>query len=346
MKKTLLKLSALGGISGFEETNSKEIGELLDKFCDEKFTDKLGNFVGVIKSGKENAKKIMLCAHTDGIGLMVSEILKGGFVRFVPIGGIDAKILPGCDVTICGKKQVAGVIGAKPPHLMSADEAGKCVKISDMAIDTGYSEEELSKIVSVGDMIVFYEGAEELLGEAVCGKYLDDRAGIVSLLIAAEKIRERKTDCDVYLLLSAQEEVGTRGAAVGAYEIFPDAAIVVDVTHGKTPDSDEERSFKTGSGAAICVGPNIHPYMYDLAVRSAGKNNIPYEIEVEGGATGTDAEVVQIAADGIPCALLSIPLKFMHTTVETLEFEDVKAVGSLIAEMITEFDAEELKCSI
>ena len=346
MKKTLIELSSLSGISGFEETNSEKIGELLDKYCDEKYVDKLGNFIGVIKSGKENAKKIMLVAHTDGIGFLVSEILDDGFVRFVPIGGIDPKILPGCDVTICGKKDVAGVIGAKPPHLMSPSDSAKCPKMSDMAIDTGYSKEELSEIVKIGDMITFYDGAEELLGDTVCGKYLDDRAGIVSLLIAAEKIREKKTDLDIYLLLSSQEEVGTRGAAVGAYGIYPDAAIVVDVTHGKTPDSDDERSYKTGSGAAVCVGPNVHPYMYSLACGCAKKNDIPFEIEVEGGATGTDAEVVQIASSGIPCALLSIPLKFMHTTVETLDFKDVEAVGNLIAEMVADFSLEELQCSL
>lgn len=346
MKKTLIKLSNLGGISGFEETNSAIISELLEEFCDEIKVDKLGNFIGIMKSGKPNSKKLMLVAHTDGIGFVVSEILDKGFLRFSPIGGIDAKILPGCDVCVWGKKKIAGVIGAKPPHLLTAEESGKSVKMSEMVIDTGYSKEELLKIVSIGDMVTFNEDARELLSDTVSGKYLDDRAGIVSLLIAAKKIKEKNIDSDIYLLLSSQEEVGTRGAAVGSYEINPDAAIVVDVTHAKTPDSTEERSYKMGSGAAICVGPNIHPYMYDLAVKCAKKEDIPYEIEVEGGATGTDAEVVQIARDGVPCSLLSIPLKFMHTTVEVLSFSDVEAVGNLIAEMVADFSLEELRCSL
>lgn len=333
MKKILKELSELGGISGFENTSFSKINNILKKYTEKSYTDNLCNLIGIIKSKKENAKKIMLVAHMDVIGLMVSDILDGGFLSFVPIGGVDPKCLLGADVTVFGKKEIAGVIGAKPPHLQTAEESGKIAQISDMAIDTGYTKEELLKIVSVGDEVTFFCGADELLGDMISSKYLDDRAGIVSLLIAAEKIREKNVDADVYILLSSQEEVGTRGAATAAWEINPNAAIVVDVTHGKTPDSDEERSFKTGSGAAICTGPNIHPYLFELAKKTAEKHKIPYEIEVEGGGTGTDAEAVQIANNGIPTALFSIPLRYMHTMVETLDFNDVIAVGSLIAEM-------------
>ncbi len=346
MKKTLIELSSLGGISGFETEISDKIRALLDKYCDEVSGDKLGNYIGKISCGKENAEKIMLVAHTDGIGFVVSKILDRGFLRISPVGGIDAKILFGCDVTIWGKRAINGVIGAKPPHLSSAEDSTKIAKICDMVVDTGFSRDELLKIISVGDMVTFGDSAQELLGDFICGKYLDDRAGIVSLLIAAEKIKERNIEKDVYLLLSAQEEVGTRGALTGAFGINPDAAIVVDVTHGKTPDSDADRSFKCGSGAAVCTGPNICPYMYELAAKCAKKNDIAFETEVEGGATGTDAEVVQIARGGIPCALLSIPLKFMHTTVEMLDFKDVEAVGNLIAEMACDFSLEELLCSL
>ena len=346
MKNTLIELSSLGGISGFENTVRSSIRGLLDKYCDEVSEDKLGNYIGKIKCGKENPEKIMLVAHTDGIGFVVSDILDKGFLRISPVGGIDAKILLGCDVTVWGKNAINGVIGAKPPHLMSAEDSSKTPKISDMVVDTGYSKEELEKFVSIGDMVTFSEGAMPLLGESICGKYLDDRAGIVSLFIAAEKIKEKNINKDVYLLLSSQEEVGTRGASVGAFGINPDAAIVVDVTHGKTPDADADRAFPCGSGAAVCVGPNIHPYMYELAEKCAKKNDIPYETEVEGGATGTDAEVVQIAREGIPCALLSIPLKYMHTSVEMLGFSDVCAVGNLIAEMVSDFSTEEMLCSL
>ena len=346
MKKTLIELSSLSGISGFEDRLSEKIEKLLNKYCDSVSQDNLGNYIGKISCGKENAEKIMLVAHTDGIGFVVSDILDKGFLRFSPVGGIDAKILLGCDVTIWGKKPISGVIGAKPPHLMTAEDSTKAVKISDMVIDTGFTREEILKNVSLGDMITFAETAQELMGNNVCGKYLDDRAGIVSLLIAVEKIKEKNIDKDVFLLLSSQEEVGTRGAAVGAFGINPDAAIIVDVTHGKTPDSDDDRSFNCGNGAVVCTGPNIHPYMFELASKCAKKNDIPFEIEVEGGATGTDAEVVQIARDGVPCALLSIPLKFMHTTVEMLDFSDVEAVGALISEMVSDFNLEEMLCSL
>lgn len=349
MKKLLTELSSLGGISGFEETNAKKLTEILNIYCDECSCDVLGNFIGVIRCGKENADRIMLTAHTDGIGFVVTEILDGGFLRFSPIGGIDAKILPGCDVWVWGEEKIAGVIGAKPPHLMSAEDMNKAPKLQDMLIDTGLLKDELLKKVKIGDMVTFYEGAMTLLGETVCGKYLDDRAGVVALLLSAKEIREKmlkkELSYDIYLLLSSQEEVGTRGAAVGAYSINPAAAIVVDVTHGKTPDSSDERSFKLGSGVAICTGPNISPYMYNLAVNCAKKSDILYETEVEGGPTGTDAEVVQVAQNGIPCALFSIPLKYMHTTVEMLDFNDVTALGKLISEMVYDFNMEDLLCS-
>lgn len=344
MKKELLKLSALGGISGFEDAVTPEITKLLEKYCDEVKKDPLGNIIATRYCGKKNAKKIMLEAHIDGIGLMVKDIDERGFITFTNIGGVDTRILPAQEVIVCGKKNLFGVIGAKPPHLQKPGEADKPAKMSDMAIDVGLSRDEVKKLVTPGDMITFYGGAKELSNKIIAGKYLDDRAGLVSLLICMKELKDIKLDFDIVLLAAVQEEVGCRGAVVGAENIDPAAAFVIDVCHGDTPDSGSESIFKLGSGTVVSLGPNIHPYLSALALKEAEKNKIKHSPDVDGGDTGTDAWEVQVAADGIPTLLLSIPLRYMHTTVETLHFDDVVATGKLLAETIKALDLEVLSC--
>ena len=344
MKKELLKLSALGGISGFEDAVTPKITKLLEKYCDEVKKDPLGNIIATKHCGKKNAKKVMLEAHIDGIGLMVKDIDERGFITFTNIGGVDTRILPAQEVIVCGKKDLFGVIGAKPPHLQKPGEADKPAKMSDMAIDVGMSADEVRKLVTPGDMITFYGGAKELSNKIISGKYLDDRAGLISLLICMKELKDIKLDFDIVILAAVQEEVGCRGASVGAENVDPAAALVVDVCHGDTPDSGSESIFKLGTGTVVSLGPNIHPYLSELALSAAEKNKIKHSPDVDGGDTGTDAWEVQVASNGIPTLLLSIPLRYMHTTVETLHFDDVVATGKLLAETIKALDLEVLSC--
>lgn len=345
MKNELIKLSSLGGISGFEYTISEDIQSLLHDFCDEAYSDALGNVIGIIRSGKENAGKVMLEAHIDGIGLMVKDIDEKGFISFVPIGGIDAGILPHLEVTVCGRKNLFGVIAAKSPAVLSDDEAGKKHPISSLVIDVGMDESDVRKYVRPGDMITFASGARKLSPKIFSGKYFDDRAGLVSLLIALKKLKNISLDFDVYVLCATCEEVGLRGAKTGSYEIEPDCAIVVDVCHGKSPDSGADSAFELGSGAVISKGPNIHPYLSDMAERIAKSEKIKYSIDVDGGDTGTDAWAIQVTKSGIPTLLLSIPLRYMHTTIETLSYSDLNSIGSLIASILKNLDLEGLSCS-
>ncbi len=236
------------------------------------------------------------------------------------------------------------MIGANPPHLQVNQEE-TAAKISDMVIDLGFDGETVKKLVSVGDMIFFASGAESLLGEVLSGKTFDDRAGLVSLLVCLEKLKGKELPFDLYILAAVQEEVGLRGATMGANRIMPDCAFVVDVCHGDTPDGGSESIFKLGSGAVISFGPNIHPYLSSLATGVAKEKDIPVNLDADGGDTGTDAWAVQIAGEGIPVLLLSIPLRYMHTTVETLHFSDVEAVGNLLYEMLLKLDLEALSCT-
>ncbi len=177
MKETILSLSNLRGISGFEYRISDRIAELFKPLADEVTVDNLGNIIAVKKCGQKNARKVMIEAHMDEIGLMVSEIDPRGFLRFVNVGGVDPRILPASEVTVHGKKDLPGIIGAKPPHLQAVGEADKSAKITDMAIDVGLSFEEVSALVSVGDSVTLSQSAGALGAHQWSGKTMEPFLG-------------------------------------------------------------------------------------------------------------------------------------------------------------------------
>ncbi len=341
MIKELINLSDKGGISGYEYTVTPEIEKLLAKYCDEVKTDISGNVIGYIKSEKTDAPTVMIEAHTDGIGLMVKDITDDGFITFVAIGGVDPRILPSCEVIVCGKSELYGVIGAKAPHLMTDDDKDKAPGIEDMTIDVGLDAKKVKKLVTPGDMIYFKTNAVKLLDKKLSGKYLDDRAGVIALIMALKALKGKKLPFNLAVLCAVQEEVGLRGALVGANGINPLCAIVVDVCHGTTPDSGSATTFKLGSGTVITCGPNINRKLFNIAKSTAEEEKIKYSIEAEGGHTGTDAWVVQTAGCGVATLLLSIPLRYMHTTVETLSIKDVEATAKLIEKTLLKINAEE-----
>lgn len=342
MKETLKKLSNMRGISGFEYRINQEIADMMKPFADEVFIDNCGSVVAVKKS-KNPGARIMLEAHMDEIGLMVKGIDEKGFITFINIGGVDNRILPSAEVTVHGKTDIWGVIGAKPPHLQTATESDKSIKITDMAIDTGMTEDEVSELVSVGDSITLSRNATELLNGNLSGKSIDDRGGVSALLKVMENVYGKDLDCDVYFVAAVQEEVGLRGAKTVTYNINPDMAIAIDVCHGVTPDNSYN-AFDVGSGTVISIGPNIHPKMADKLKSLAEENDIKYSIDVDGGDTGTDAWEIQVTREGIPTALLSVPLKYMHTSVETVNMDDLEATVSLMTAFIENVKEAEWLC--
>ncbi len=345
MKEILEKLTSLRGISGFEYRIADKVKEMFLPYADEVYTDALGNIIALKKSSYKNAKTVMIEAHMDEIGLMVREIDDRGFIGFVSIGGIDRRILPGAEVIVHGIRDIKGVIGAKPPHLQESGEGDKAAKLEDMAIDTGLPADEVIKAVSVGDAVTLKGDVRFLLGDNVASKTMDDRAGVAVLIDVAEKLKDTELPVNVYFVSAVCEEIGGMGAKTAGYAIEADAAIAIDVTHGITPDNSKS-AFELGSGAAIAIGPNIHPALGRKLIQIAKDKEIKHTIEVEGGDTGTDAWLLQVAGKGIPTALLSIPLRYMHTTVETLSVKDVEAVSGLIAEFLRTScaDMEEWLC--
>lgn len=330
MQKLIEHLSNLRGISGHEYRINREIARLFKPFCDSVVTDDLGSVIACRRCGKKNAPKIMIEAHMDEIGLMVSSVTDEGFVTFTDVGGVDRRILPSLEITIHGKMDVHGVIGMPPS---SAYDEDKSFDRKDLVIDTGLDAETVKALVSVGDSISLPQSVGALGKKQLSYKTMDDRASVAALIACMKKLRGTELDCDVYAVAAVQEEVGCRGGKTTAFGVAPDMAIAVDVTHGITPDNSKN-TFEIGSGVVISVGPNLHPELAQRLIQTAKAEKIKYDIEAEGGNTGTDAWEIQVSGSGIATALLSIPLKYMHTSVETLAVSDVKAVSELLAEFI------------
>lgn len=326
----LNKLCSAPGISGFEQQAADVFRELISPFCAEIESDPMGNLWGV-KRG-DGKKSVVIEAHADKIGLVVSHITDEGFVLFKTAGGFDPKLLPAATVTIYGKKPVGGVIGAPPPHIKKGDEK-TVAGIDKLCIDTGYGRDELANLISIGDAIEINASFTSLMGSFIAAPACDDRAGLVSLVKCMEFLHGDKLSANVYALASAEEEAGLRGAGAAAYRIQPDIYLCVDVCHGKTPDASDN-VFPMGGGVVITVGPNITRCLSDALIETAKEEGIPYQIDVDPGNTGTNAWAVQVARRGIATALLSIPVRYMHSCYEVINKEDILNCSRLLAAFI------------
>lgn len=333
-------LSGYRGVSGYEEKFSDNIISLFAKYCDEVSKDNLGNIIGIKKSCAQNPGKVMIEAHMDEIGLMITDIDKNGFLHFTSVGGIDARILLANEVVVHGKKDIYGVIGAKPPHVLTSSEMGETVPMNKLYIDTGYTKDEISEIVSVGDTATFENKFLVLKNNRVSTKSQDDRSSVAILITLMEKLSNVILPFDVYFVAAVQEEVGLRGAKTAATGIDPDMAVVIDVCHASTPDASKD-VFPFGKGPVITKGPNIHPTAVKCLTRILDENSVKYQVEIEGGDTGTDAWAIQVACCGIPTVLFSIPLRYMHTPIETLAVSDLDATVSAIYAFLTNIKGTE-----
>lgn len=332
----ILKLSA---VSGNELSNNSVIKECFRKFSDEIIEDKLGNVI-ILKKGQDANYNVMLSAHMDEIGLMVKHIDDGGFIRFALIGGVDPRILPGQEVVIHGSSKILGVIGNKPPHIQEYEKRKRTIKTNDLFIDTGLSADELKKKVRIGDFISFRKKPTELLNHRFSCSALDDKIGVAVMIETLRELASMHFYTNVYAVATVQEEVGLRGATVSSFNILPHIGIAIDVCHGNMMDVAEDETQVLGKGPVLAIGPNIHPALFKRLKQIAEEYDIPYQLNPEPSSTGTDAWAMQITREGIPTAVVSIPLRYMHTTVETVCFEDVKKAGRLLSIFISSLDKE------
>ncbi len=335
LKELAKELCRLGGPSGFESAVYARVEEYMRPFADEIKTDPLGNFMAVKRCGRENARRVLLDAHMDEVGLIVTAVEDDGFLRFSALGGVDARMLPAREVRVLGERAIFGVIDTMPPHLIEPGQSDRTTDIDKLRIDVGLSREEAEKLVPPGTPAVYAGGCEEMGQNQLCGKSLDDRSCAAIIIKAFEELSSRKLNVDLCLQISTQEEItGYRGAVVATRTMAPDCAIVVDVTHARTPDGSDVTVYG-GKGPAIGVGPNMNRDMARELSALAEEKGIPYQTEVcPGGSSGTNATVIQVSCAGVATALISLPLKYMHTPVEMVWQEDMENTLRLIVEYI------------
>ncbi len=340
-KELLKSLVNPVGIAGGEDKAGKVIKKLLgDAGCEDIACDNMGNITAVYKCGKENAPRLMFEAHMDEIGLMVSAVSDEGSLLFVPLGGFDEKVLPGSEVTVHTENgDIYGIIGAKPPHLIT--ERGKAVKMADMSIDIGFDKEESEKRVKIGDLVSFNCEFEELSSFAA-GRNFDDRAGVCAVIKALEYVKSYKLECDIVCAITVQEELGTRGARVVQKSAKCDAAICIDAGFGISANCSE--GFELGSGAIISVGPNLHPRLNEVIMNAANEGKCEYTVDVENGNTGTNAWEIQVSECGVPTALISFPVRYMHSTYEVVDVKDIENIGKILALTALNYKGGEQLC--
>ncbi len=341
-KKLLEKLSNSSTVSGYEDNASEILRDYFQPITDEHYEDKLGN-LSFVKKGTSNNIKIMLAAHIDEIGLMVKDIDELGFIYFTSIGGIDPRTILAQEVIVHGKEDYLGIIGTKPPHLQDPAETGKAIKMEDMSIDIGYGPDYVKENVQIGDLVTINRQLLDLQAERVAGKALDNKAGVAVMYEACKELEKLKHEANVYFVASVQEEIGCRGAEVSTYSIDPHIGIAVDVGFGRTPELKKSDSLELGKGPGITLGGNIHPELRKHLVKIAKEYNIPFQTEVDPGPTGTDGSIIQITRAGVPTLVLSIPLKYMHTSVELLDMKDVSHTAKLLAQFIASINEANLE---
>lgn len=344
-KDFLQKLSQAHGVSGFEHTIRDLVIDEFKPHADEISITPMGSVIALKRGTGGGKHKVLIEGHMDEIGLMVTEI-DHGFIRFTQVGGFDVRVLLAQEVIVHGKKPLRGIIGARPPHVLTEEERSKVIPMNDLWIDVGLPEARVRELVQVGDQITIARKLIDLKNNLVAGKAFDDRAAVVCVAEALKDLSTMKHTWDVYVIANTQEEVGLRGAMTSAYQVYPDVAIAVDVGHADQPGAPEPNRVPLNDGMGIAMGPNIHPLVHTKLTQIARDNEIPFKITAYAGATGTNAWAMQVVREGIPTGLIDIPLRYMHTSVETVSISDVERIGRLLARFCASLDdkfAQELR---
>ena len=335
--KFLSHVTTVPGTSGYEGAVAGVFAHAFEPYCDEVTVDHNQNVIAV-QRGSGKGPKIMLCAHMDEVGLVTMNVEEDGSVRFISLG-VAAQTLPAQEVNIITEDgPIYGVIGAVPPHLTAEVDRDSVTPVEELFIDTGLGYDEAKRLVKPGLPVQLVGRTMMLENQYMASKTMDDRACAAILLDCAEKLKGRAHEADVYYVLSAREERDSYGAQVAAETIMPDMAFILDVTHGTMPDCRPGRTFPLDVTPVSC-GPNTHRKLAALVKAHAEKLHIKTMDEVARGTTWTDAWEVQVAAEGVPCVVVSLPLKYMHTTVEVGSVETMADQARLLCEIVCAMNA-------
>jgi endoglucanase len=334
----LARLSAAPGVSGFEHAVAEVVREEFAALGAEVSRDRLGNVIALRRGQGEGPRpRVLLAAHQDEIGLMVTAVEETGFLRFLPVGGVDPRILVSQEVVVLGRRPLPGIIGATPPHIQEEDEQKQAYPLDKLYIDVGLPASRAREEIRVGDPVTLTGRFLSLAGDRVAGKALDDRAGVVSLLICLAELGRRSHLADVYAVATVGEEsAGYRGATTAAFALEPAVAVAVDVDFAE--EEPDRAPAALGKGPVLAVGPPVHPGLRDYFAAVARDLGLPHQWRAEPNPKGTDAYALQIARAGVPTMLVGLPLRNMHTPVEVVSLGDLAATGKLLAEAVARLD--------
>ena len=324
----LRRICAIPAISGNEHYALSSFKELLGNSFDDIYADNIGNIIMVKKCGKENAKRLVLDAHLDTVGLMVTHVHNDGFLSVCGIGGIDTRILPASEVTIFGTEPIYGVVVSTPPHLSSGS---KMPKMEDILIDTGINDESIKDKIHTGDYIAI-RGDYKECGDYVFSAGLDDRACLCSCIEAV--LNAKHLEYDAYIVASCMEETGAFGARTAIFALEPDFVIATDVNFGREPSVEKRYSIECGKGPSVDLSSILDRELSSAILKLARTNEIPCQIVVEAGRTGTNADIISITGKGTRLALMSLPLKGMHTPSECVKLSDITDLAKILTVLL------------
>ena len=346
--KFLEKLLDAPSPSGYEQPAQRIFRDYVTPFCDELTTDVMGNVFGRISGKGKNLPRVMIVGHTDEIGLQVKYIDDKGFLYFAAVGGVDAHLTPGKRVNVhTSAGPLPGVIGKKPIHLMDNKDRETVVKLESQYIDIGAQDKkEAQKLVRVGDAVTFESAFTRLQGDRVASRGFDDKAGcfVVAEVLRLVAASAGKLSVDLYGVSSVQEEIGLRGGTTSCYTINPDVGICVEVDFATDqPDVEKKHNGEValGKGPILARGAHINPHLFELLSKTAEKEKISVQHTATTRATGTDANVMQISRGGVATALVKIPLRYMHTPVETVSLADLENAARLIVAALASISSRE-----
>jgi endoglucanase len=327
--------------SGFEQAIQDIVRAWAGRYADEVRTDRHGNVIAALyprDRGADVQQRIMLAGHCDQIGLMVQHIDDNGFLYVQPIGGWDMQLLLGQQLTVWTRTgPVTGVVSRKATHLLTPEERAKVPQFTDIWVDIGANDRaEAQQVVRHGDSITFALGLRELRNGLAAAPGMDDKVGVWTVFEVLRLLHGRPLEAAVFCVSTVQEEVGLRGATTSAHAIHPTVGIAVDVTHATDTPGDDKKQLgdtRLGAGPVLFRGPNINPRVFERLEETARGNEIAVQVRGAPRATGTDANAIQLARDGVAAGLIGLPNRYMHSPVEVVATADLERAARLLAEL-------------
>lgn len=341
MKDILFNLTEKFAALGKEKDMIDTILSYFPK-CYKNTKDQNGNLILSIEP-KDYEKHILIDAHLDQIGLIVTKVFDDGFLKVAPCGGVDARVLPGSLVKIYSEsgKTFEGIVTSTPPHLSKDKKSYDFPKISEIFIDTGFNlKKENLNLIKPGDFVSFTGKMQELLNKNITSPGLDNNAGVAALICCAKNLSKNieKLKFKVSFLFSTGEEITGVGAKTAAFSISPDEAISVDTSFADQKNVPEDKCGQLTCGPMIGISPILSKKISQSLINTAKKQKIPYQLEIMSAKTGTNADDIVVSKCGVKTGLVSIPLRYMHTSVEVVNLDDVKNTAKLLSSYILKGD--------